>query len=95
MHGENWHYLQTDFMEEVGKIMSSSFNRLSLSCLLDVLTKQLDISCFDISKMSADLEAWLEVSHQNIVILEIQGMDNILEREWIKAKRKQLGEVPW
>lgn len=39
-------------MEKFGKLMSSSFNMLSLSCPLNVLTKQLDISCFDISKMS-------------------------------------------
>lgn len=33
-------------VEEVEKIMSSGFNMLSLRCLLEVPTKQLDISCF-------------------------------------------------
>lgn len=36
-----------------------------------MINKQLDIFCFDISKMSAELEAWQEISHQPILILEI------------------------
>lgn len=56
-------------------------------------TKQLDISCFGISEMGAELETWLERSHQRIVILEIQGMDNILQGEWIEAERKNASQI--
>lgn len=76
-------------VEEIGRIMSSGFNMLSSRCLLHVPTKQLDISCFGISKMDAELETWMEISHWHIVILEIQGMDNILQGEWIEAERKK------
>ena len=80
-------------VEEVGRIMSSGFNMLSLRSLLVVPTKQLDISCFGISKIAAELETWLEISHQHIVILEIQRMDNIFQREWIEAQRKKASQI--